>query len=242
MDEKPSVHAGHRGRLRDRYRQNGADHFNDYEMLELLLGYAIPQKDTNPLAHKLIDRFGDLRNVLNAGEDALVRSKLVGPTTAFFLSMLPDISRRYYEQLDRENTRLMTPRQCIDFFIPHFIGRKKECIMAAFLDEAKLLIDFAIINEGARNTVQLHTPSLLREAKKRGCRYVVLAHNHFTDPIPSIEDLGTTRRARGTLLDAGIGLCDHIILCGTNAISMQESGHFKLTIPRKDKKISQSED
>ena len=235
MNEKPSIHAGHRARLRERFRQVGADHMNDYELLEILLGYVIPQKDTNPLAHKLIDRFGDLRNVLNAGEDALIRSKLVGSTTAFFLSMLPDISRRYYEELERENIRLMEPHQCIEFFLPHFIGRKKECIMAAFLDEAKLLIDFTIINEGARNTVQLHTPSLIREAKKRGCRYVVLAHNHFTDPVPSIEDLGTTRRARMALLDAGMGLCDHVIICGTNAISMQESGHFKLTAPSPEK-------
>ncbi len=234
MEENGSIHAGHRERLRARYREAGLDHFTDHEILELLLGYTILQKDTNPIAHRLIEQFGSLRGVLEAGEEKLQRVNLVGPTTAFFLSMIPDITRRYYEQLAEPEIRLMTADQRITFFLPRFIGRKTECILAAFLDETKRLIDYAPIGQGYNNTVHLHAPTLLQEAKKRGCRYVVLAHNHFTDATPSLEDIGVTCTARATLLTGGIGLLDHIIVCGSNATSMVESGHFNLTKPKLD--------
>lgn len=232
-EQNRSVHEGHRERLRERYREVGLDHFQDHEILELLLGYTILQKDTNPIAHQLIEYFGDLRGVLEAGEEKLQRVNLVGPTTAFFLSMLPDITRRYYEELGNPKPRLLEPRQMIEFFLPYFIGRKNECILAAFLDETKVLIDYAMLGSGSTNSVHLHAPTLLKEAKKRGCRYVVLAHNHFTDSVPSIEDISTTRLARATLIDANIGLLDHIIVCGSNATSMVESGHFALTKPKR---------
>ena len=90
MEENGSIHAGHRERLRERYREAGLDHFTDHEILELLLGYTILQKDTNPIAHRLIEQFGSLRGVLEAGEEKLERVNLVGPPTAFFLSMIPD--------------------------------------------------------------------------------------------------------------------------------------------------------
>ncbi|MBR2012925.1 MAG: hypothetical protein IJ995_01760 [Clostridia bacterium] len=234
MEENGSIHAGHRERLRARYREAGLDHFTDHEILELLLGYTILQKDTNTTAHQLIEQFGSLRGVLEAGEEKLERVNLVGPTTAFFLSMIPDITRRYYEQLSEPEIRLMTPEQCITFFLPRFIGRKTECILAAFLDETKRLIDYAPIGQGYNNSVHLHAPTLLNEAKKRGCRYAVLAHNHFTDAVPSLEDISVTRTARATLLSGGIGLLDHVIVCGSTATSMVESGHFNLTKPKLD--------
>lgn len=234
MEEQGSIHAGHRERLRERYREVGLDHFEDHEILELLLGYTILQKDTNPIAHRLIEQFGSLRGVLDAGEEKLARANLVGPSTAFFLSMIPDITRRYYEQLAVPEVRLMTPAHCIEFFVPRFVGRKTECILAAFLDETKRLIDYAPVGQGYANSVHLHAPTLLKEAKKRGCRYVVLAHNHFTDPVPSLEDIAVTRTARATLLTGGIGLLDHVIVCGTNASTMVETGHFGLTKPKND--------
>ena len=234
MEENKYIHAGHRERLRERYREMGADQLADHEVLELLLGYAILQKDTNPIAHKLIDQFGSLRGVLDAGEEKLGRTDMIGPATAFFLSMIPDITRRYLEQRSELDPRLMNPDQCIKFFLPRFVGYRSEGILAAYLDEAKRLIDYAPIGQGYRNTVHLHAPTLLLEAKKRGARYVVLAHNHFTDPIPSLEDISVTRHARESLLTAGIALLDHVIVCGDKAISMVESGHFALTKPKND--------
>ena len=231
MDQEKSIHEGHRDRLRQRYREVGLDHFKDYEVLELLLGYTIQQKDTNATAHNLIEHFSSLRDVLEADEERLIKFGQVGPGTAFFLSLLRDVARRYAVEVKEKPTRLIEPHQCEEFFIPYFLGRKTECIYAAFLDRTKLLLDCIRLGEGAVNAVHLNTELLRKEAKKRGCRYVVLAHNHFTDPTPSLEDIVATRRARTVLEPDNISVSDHIIVCGGLANSMLQSGHFAKTEP-----------
>lgn len=230
-EEKKRIHEGHRERLRARWREVGADHFNDHEILELLLGYTILQKDTNPIAHALIDRFGDLRGVLEAGEEELCKVEQVGPGTAFFLSMLPDVTRRYFQETADLKVRLLEPEQVKSFFLPHFIGRKNECVYAAFLDERRLLLDHCLVFEGALNAVTMHMSKILKEARRTGCRYVVIAHNHFTDAIPSFEDLAITRQAIERLREINVGLLDHVVICGSKVTSMMESGHMRKLLP-----------
>lgn len=230
-EKKRSIHEGHRERLRERYREVGADHFNDHEILEMLLGYTILQKDTNPIAHALIDHFGDLRGVLEAGEEELRAVAQVGPGTAFFLSMLPDITRRYYRQLADPKVRLLETSQIKEFFLPHFIGRKNECVYAAFLSENRLLLEHCLVFEGAVNATSMHLAKILKEARRTGCRYVIIAHNHFTDAIPSFEDLAVTRHAAERLREIGVGLMDHIVVCGSKVTSMVESGHMRKLLP-----------
>ncbi len=230
-EKKRSIHEGHRERLRERWRETGSDHFNDHEVLEMLLGYTILQKDTNPIAHRLIDHFGNLRGVFEAGEEELLQIAQVGPGTAFFLSMLPDITRRYYQQTADKKVRLLEPEQAKEFFLPHFIGRKNECVYAAFLSETRLLLDYSLVSEGALNAVSVHMPKIVKEARRTGCRFVIIAHNHFTDAIPSFEDLAVTRHAAERLRDIGVKLMDHVIVCGAQATSMAESGHLRKLLP-----------
>lgn len=229
--KKRSIHEGHRERLRERYREAGADHFNDHEILEMLLGYTILQKDTNPIAHALIDHFGDLRSVLEAGEEELCKVGQVGPGTAFFLSMLPDIARRYYRQTANPKVRLLEPDQVKEFFLPQFIGRKKECVYAAYLSENRLLLKHSLVFEGALSATSVHLAQILEDARRTGCRYVIIGHNHFTDAIPSFEDLAVTRHVAERLREIGVGLMDHVVVCGGNVTSMRESGHLRKILP-----------
>lgn len=226
-----NTHEGHRERLRERYREVGLDHFKDYEVLELLLGYTILQKDTNSIAHELVEQFSDLRGVMEADEKELIKAGNVGAGTAFFLALLRDVSRRYAMEVRQETIRLMEPAQCKEFFVPYFLGRKNECIYAAFLDRTKRLLDCVMLGQGSVNAVHLNTELLRKEAKKRNCRYVVLAHNHFTDANPSIEDISATRRARMALKEDNITITDHLVICGGRATSMVQSGHFAKTQP-----------
>jgi DNA repair protein RadC len=236
MAEKiPSVHEGHRERLRKRYRQTGLDHFNDHEILEILLGYTILQKDTNPIAHRLIDHFGDLRGVLSATEEDLSQIEGIGPGTAFFLSLLPDVARRYFEQgTQGGKLRLLEMDQIKNFFLPHFVGRRTECVYAVFLSENRTVLDHCAMQEGALSAVSLHVPKLMKEARRTSCRYVIIAHNHFTDTVPSLEDMSATRHIAANLRDLGVGLLDHIIICGSVAASMRETGHLRKVVPPED--------
>lgn len=98
MAAKKYLHAGHRGRMRRRFLVNGLDGFSDHEVLELLLFYAVPRQDVNPMAHALIDKFGSLPQVLDAPEEALCSIHGIGPKIARFLTLIPDIllQTQYY--------------------------------------------------------------------------------------------------------------------------------------------------
>ena len=83
-----SIHKGHRQRMKDRFLQEGLDHFSDIQVLELLLFYCIPRQDTNPIAHKLLDHFGSLSQVLEASVEELTKVPGIGENAATFLHLI----------------------------------------------------------------------------------------------------------------------------------------------------------
>ena len=85
------MHSGHRARLRRRFFEEGLSGFAPHEALELLLCFAIPQRDVNPLAHKLIKRFGSLSAVLEARPEELMETPGVGPNAAALLSLIQNL-------------------------------------------------------------------------------------------------------------------------------------------------------
>ena len=103
MSEK-AVHAGHRARMRERFMKEGLSGFSEHEVLELLLMFAIPQRDVNPLAHRLIDRFGSLSAVLESSPAELTRVDGVGENAAVLLSLMPQLLS-YYQHSDGQQTR-----------------------------------------------------------------------------------------------------------------------------------------
>ena len=96
-----SVHNGHRQRLKERFCNEGLEHFDDLYILELLLFYCVTRKDTNLLAHRLLDRFSTLRQVLDASREELMKVEGVGEHTAIFLSLIRDVGRSYWVEKDR---------------------------------------------------------------------------------------------------------------------------------------------
>lgn len=225
-NSKESIHKGHRQRLRDRYTEQGLDAFKDHELLELLLGYSIAQKDTNPLGHDLLSQFGDLRGVFEADLEELKKVPGIGERSAFLLKLIPGLTRRYYEQLSDSTNLLSETKKQIEFFIPRFIGRKRESLFAAFLDQNYRLIKCELQYEGSINAVEIHSDRILRTALKLGAAKLIVAHNHFSDAYPSEDDVNATRHLFYKLGDHEISLLDHIVVCETTATSMKESGHF----------------
>lgn len=226
MSNQKSVHDGHRERLRQRYLQNGIEGFSDHELLELILGYSISRKDTNPIGHELIDRFGDLRGVMEAEPQDLVAVDNVGDYTAFLLHLLPGIARRYYEESGNGQLCFSNTERMIDFFTRRFVGSKNECLYAAFLDENYNLIYCEKQFEGSVNSVEIHSIKIVKAAQRSGSSYVVIAHNHNTDSNPSTQDGRATGLLAKSLDRVGIQLLDHIVICGNQGTSMKESGHF----------------
>ena len=116
MEKKKNPHTGHRQRMKDKARAIGIGAWPHHEVLELLLTYAIPQKDVNPLAHELIDKFGSLAGVLDVGWEQLSKIKGLGKEASLFLSLLPDIFNKYKASKDIGSVALDTTSKCVKYF------------------------------------------------------------------------------------------------------------------------------
>lgn len=224
--QKDFVHRKHRERLRERYRQNGIEGFSDHEILELLLGYCHAQKDTNPMGHALIERFGNLQGVFDADENVLQEVADIGAYSAFLLKLIPGICRRYFLQMGNDDLKFNTLGEYGNFFTSRFIGKGEECLYAAFLDANFKLIECTQQYVGSINAVEIHAGKILLQAQRKAARYVILAHNHFTDTTPSAQDLSATKTVYRLLAEYKIELLDHVIVCGSRTESMRSSGHF----------------
>ena len=121
-----SIHEGHRQRMKERFRQEGLDHFSEIQVLEFLLFYCIPQGDTNLLAHRLLEHFGSLPQVLEAPAAELQKVSGVGPHTAVFLNLITEVGRYYLVNRAGPNVILHTTEKCGQYLVPRFYGRRNE--------------------------------------------------------------------------------------------------------------------
>ena len=134
------IHSGHRTRMKQRYLGQGLEGFSDHEALELLLYYAIPRADVNPLAHRLLERFGSFRGVLDAEAAELTEVEGMGESAAALLRLVRDLNRRYL--LDRQEKRplLADSETAGRFLLPYFSGLREERVYVAFMDDELRLI------------------------------------------------------------------------------------------------------
>ena len=218
-------HAGHRDRLRARFLAEGLDAFEEHNALELLLFYALPQGDTNPLAHKLIEHFGSLAGVLDASYGELCRVDGVGRNTAALLTMMPALFRRYRLSGADRDICLNTSEKAGEFLLPLFIGLRNEVVYVLCLDAKCKLLCHRQIFEGTVNVAQVNTRKVVELALTFNASSVILSHNHLSGvALPSPEDEVTTRHVRDALEAVGVKLADHIIVADDDFVSLAQSG------------------
>ena len=128
------IHDGHRQRLKNRFLKEGLDSFSEIQVLELLLFYCIPRKDTNPIAHALLDHFGSLSQVLEAPAEELQKVEGVGESAATFLHLTTEVGRYYLVNRTMQATILPTIEDCAQYMLPFFFGRRNETVFLLCLD------------------------------------------------------------------------------------------------------------
>lgn len=225
MTIKEQPHSGHRQRLKNRFDRHGLDSFSDLNALELLLFYALPRQDTNPLAHALLERFGSLDAVLEAEPEELKGVAGMGENAALLLRLIPAISRRYLIRKSDGNTVIDDPESAGEYLFPHFCFRQEELIFALYLDSRFHVLDCEELNRGVVDAVDIGVRALVNRALELQSSFVVLAHNHPSGvDMPSIEDEAATLRIRQALSAVGISLCDHLVFAGNSYMSMSEVG------------------
>ena len=222
-----SIHEGHRQRVKDRFRDEGLDSFNELHVLELLLFYCIPRKDTNPIAHALLDRFDSLVNVLEAPASELVKVEGITENAALFLNLMTAVGRYYLVNKVAAGEILDSVEKCGRYMLPYFVGRKNETVFLLSLDAKCKVISCREISEGSINYASISTRKTVQEALSAGATSVVLAHNHPSGiACPSAEDVQATRRIALALQSVEIQLVDHLVIADDDFVSMAQSGLY----------------
>ena len=226
-DEAMGVHDGHRERVRRRFLEGGLSGFADHEILELLLCYAIPQGDVNPLAHALMDRFGSLSGVLSAPVELLTQVKGVGERTAVLLRLVPQAARRA-RLADMEREVILNTRENVGaYLLELFSQERNEAVYQICLDGKGKLLACRRLGEGSASAVNLDMRKVVENAILHSASSVILAHNHPSGiALPSSDDQAATEQVRVALGAIGVRLEDHIIVADGDFVSFSESGFF----------------
>jgi DNA repair protein RadC len=211
-DAAPHYH-GHRQRLRERLLQAGADAVRDYELLELILFRAIPQRDVKPLAKTLIERFGSFAEAISAPAERLKEVKGLGDAAIAEIKIVQAAASQYARGQTRKRTVLSSWTSVLDYCRTAMAFADKEQFRILFLDKRNQLIADEVQQTG---TVD-HTPVYPREVVKRALELsataIILVHNHpGGDPTPSRADIEMTRVIVEVAKPLGITVHDHIIV------------------------------
>ena len=225
-------HAGHRQRMRERFCAQGLTGFAPHEVLELILFYAIPRQNVNPLAHRLIEHFGSLHGVLDAPVEELAKVEGVGQSAAALLSLFSKVSREL--ELSREtetevvNNRIMAEEHCRRLLA----GLKQEHLYAVCLNGQMQLISDVLIAKGTLSEVPAYPRLVVEAALRHNAHVVVLCHNHPGGQLaPSQADIESTYTLSHLLAGLGVILADHLIVCGNRVLSMSASGFYDQIMP-----------
>lgn len=222
-----SIHSGHRQRMKDRFLAEGLDHFQEHEVLELLLYYCIPRQDTNPIAHALISRFGSLAQVLEAPAEELEKVPGIGSNAATFLRLITSVGRYYLVNRSMQECILPTIEKCGQYLLPFFYGRRNETIYLLCLDAKCKVLCCREVSEGSVNSASISVRKIVEVALGANATTVVLAHNHPSGlALPSAEDVHTTRRVAAALDAVEITLADHIVVADDEFVSLAQSGYY----------------
>lgn len=221
-----SIHKGHRERLKNRFLEDGLDGFTDIQVLELLLFYAIPRRDTNPIAHRLLERFGTLCQVLEAPVEELKKVEGIGQEAAMFLHLIPAAGRYYFVNKSMQVKILSTIDQCGQYLLPFFFGRQVETVFLLCMDAKSKVLCCKEVEEGSVNSASISVRKIVEMALAANATSVVIAHNHPSGiAVPSGEDIQTTYRIAEALRTVDIHLVDHIVVADDDYVSMVLSGY-----------------
>lgn len=221
-------HEEHRSRLRQRYEKEGLDGFQSHEVLELLLFYAIPRKNTNELAHALLSRFGSLARVFDAPVEELACVPGIGLSAAVLLNMMPKVWRLYRQDSSRTCMALDTYQKAGEYAADLFIGRSREELALLSLDASCRLIRDHMLYEGTVNEVTVHPRIIVETVLRDNGSQTILVHNHPGGSLkPSNADLLFTRRIALALAPIDVDVADHIIVCDDQFFSFAHTGQME---------------
>ena len=215
---------GHRQRVKNRFRQEGLDAFEEVHALELLLFSAVPRVDTKPLARALLDRFGTLALVLEATAEELMEVPGVGENVATYLTLITAAGRYYQKCRSDRPVILDSTEKYGSYMADLFYGCRNETVYLLCLDAKCKVLSCRKLGEGDANSANVPIRRAVEMALSVNATTVILAHNHPSGiAIPSREDVDTTQRLATALGAMDIVLADHVVVAEDEFVSMVQS-------------------
>lgn len=220
-----NLHKNHRARVKEKFLNGGfAENTSAHEILELLLFYAIPQKDTNPIAHRLINEFGSLSAVFDAPAERLTEVEGVSLHTAALIKLVPQICAQINYEKASKKSFMNTPEEFATYLNVRYAAVNGECFSVICLDSTGRLLGFKFIGQGSNAGVDFNLREVLKTVINCKATAAVIAHNHTGGVLkPSEDDITATLQIKSALSNIGTTLADHIILANGSYISLAET-------------------
>lgn len=208
-----SIHAGHRKRMRERFLRGSMDDLAPHELLELILGYAAPRIDVNPLAHRLINRFGSLSGVMEASPEELMAEEGMGECATCLLRLFPAVTRRCAMDQTEKITVFDTVDKLVTFLRPRFTGVTVEQVYLILLDNGMHMIGSHVVAAGSVNCSAVTVRHIAELCLFSHASAAVLAHNHPKGmAVPSGADIEVTQQIESALSLLGVPLLEHLVI------------------------------
>ena len=213
---------GHRQRLRERFLNAGRNALADYELLELLLSYSIPRRDTKPMAKALLQKFESLFNVFQQSHEQLMGIKGIGLQTATFLQVVQACLTRSMETEVEQQTAIAGPDDIFTFIRLQLGRRFQECLYVFYLNEARHIVHHEEVATGTVDRAPVYPREIMKPALMYNATAIILVHNHPDgQPVPSEKDFQMTKRIKEIAEPLGIKLIDHMIVTKLQAYSIK---------------------
>ena len=230
MNEKDNQ--GHRERIKEKFLKNGIDGFAEYEILELLLTYCIPRKDTKPIAKDLLNKFKTLDNVFKADFDKLSVIDGLGNNSIAFLKLIGDLPSIIYKDelknkklIDRETLKISNKDILLNYLRNKIGYEEKEKFYVIYLSSSNEVIEFEENSVGTLDRSSVYPREIYKKIINLNAKSIILAHNHPSDNItPSKCDIELTNEIAKGLKNFGALLIEHIIITKNSYFSFLEEG------------------
>lgn len=222
--ENDNIHAGHRERMKSRFREVGTAGFDRHQLMELLLFFGIPRRDTNELAHRLVNTFGTLYALMDASFEELMTVPGMTSNAATLIRLCDGLMEECQRERFSADRVLDTTAKLAHYILPHFVGAQTERVMLVCMDNNARVLADGILSEGSVAASEINVRQALQLALRCNATMAVMAHNHpGGSATPSREDLDATMAMAKALAVADVRLADHLIVAGDTYVSMRET-------------------
>ncbi len=221
-------HDNHRKRVYKRFLNEGLAGFEEHNALEFLLFLAKSRGDTNIIAHRLIDKFGSLSEVLEASVEELMEVDGIGEVSAVSIKLIPDMCAYYMESKIKNVKKLNTTQLVADFFLPKFFAKTSELFYFAAVDDCQRLLRCVLVSQGTGNFTAVSIAKIVAAATRCQATGIILAHNHpRATTLPSSSDLTNTIKIYKALKTVNIELIDHLIFSNNEYLSFAQTNYMQ---------------